>query len=38
MAAGDLVIQTGGHMGWFNGIAYIPSLTPPGFTPADLVD
>ncbi|MEO7170513.1 MAG: DUF2844 domain-containing protein [Pseudomonadota bacterium] len=32
----DLQIQTGGHMGWFRGVAFIPSLAPAGFSPADL--
>jgi hypothetical protein len=32
----DLVIQTGGHMGYFWGVAYIPSLAPAGFSVADL--
>ena len=32
----DLQIQTGGHMGWFHGVAFIPSLAPAGFSPADL--
>ncbi len=32
----DLQIQTGGHMGWFHGVAFIPSLAPPGFSPAEL--
>lgn len=32
----DLQIQTGGHMGWFHGVAYIPSLAPPGFSASDL--
>jgi hypothetical protein len=32
----DLKIQTQGHMGWFWGVAYIPSLAPAGFSPADL--
>jgi hypothetical protein len=32
----DLVIETGGHMGYFWGTAYVPSLAPQGFTPADL--
>lgn len=33
----DLQIQTGGHMGWFRGVALIPSLAPAGFSPNDLV-
>jgi hypothetical protein len=33
---GDLQIQESGHMGWFRGIAYIPSLAPPGFSADDL--
>ena len=32
----DLVIQTGGHMGYFWGIAYIPPLAPADFSVADL--
>jgi hypothetical protein len=28
----DLQIQTEGHMGWFRGVAFIPSLAPPGFS------
>ena len=32
----DLVIQTGGHMGYFWGVAYVPSLAPTGFSVADL--
>ena len=32
----DLKIQTSGHMGWFNGVALVPSLAPVGFNPADL--
>lgn len=33
---GDLVIETGGHMGYFWGVAYIPSLEPAGFDLAGL--
>ncbi|MDB5705634.1 MAG: hypothetical protein JWN66_2750 [Sphingomonas bacterium] len=33
----DLQIQTGGHMGWFNGVALIPSLAPRGFAATGLV-
>lgn len=29
---GDLIIQTGGHPGAFWGIAYLPQLTPAGFS------
>lgn len=36
VARPDLQIVTGGHMGWFHGVAYIPSLAPAGFSPADL--
>lgn len=36
VARPDLQIQTGGHMGWFTGVAYIPSLAPPGFFTANL--
>ena len=32
----DLVIQTGGHMGYFWGIAYIPPLAPADFSVSDL--
>ena len=32
----DLQIQSGGHMGWFHGVAFIPSLAPAGYSPADL--
>ena len=32
----DLQIQTAGHMGWFRGIAFVPSLAPAGFAAADL--
>jgi hypothetical protein len=32
----DLQIQTAGHMGWFRGIAFIPSLAPAGFSPDNL--
>jgi hypothetical protein len=32
----DLQIQTEGHMGWFRGVAFIPSLAPPGFSTSDL--
>ncbi len=32
----DLQIQTGGHMGWFHGVAFIPSLAPAGFSANDL--
>jgi hypothetical protein len=28
----DLQIQTAGHMGWFRGVAFIPSLAPAGFS------
>ncbi len=33
----DLQIQTEGHMGWFRGLAYIPSLAPAGFAVGDLL-
>lgn len=36
VADSDLQIQTGGHMGWFRGVAYRPSLAPTGFATADL--
>ena len=32
----DLVIQTGGHMGYFWGVAYIPTLAPADFSVSDL--
>jgi len=32
----DLVVQSGGHMRAFSGIAYIPSLMPAGVTVAQL--
>ena len=32
----DLRIRATGHMGWFHGVAYIPSLVPPGFDLAQL--
>jgi hypothetical protein len=32
----DLVITANGHMGYFWGVAYVPSLAPQGFSPADL--
>jgi hypothetical protein len=32
----DVVIQTGGHMGYFWGVAYIPALAPAGFAVTDL--
>ena len=32
----DVVIQTGGHMGYFWGVAYVPALTPAGFAVTDL--
>uniref|UniRef100_UPI0035C99C1E DUF2844 domain-containing protein n=1 Tax=uncultured Sphingomonas sp. TaxID=158754 RepID=UPI0035C99C1E len=35
VAQADLQIQTSGHMGWFNGVAYIPSLAT-GFSTANL--
>ena len=36
VAQRDLQIQAGGHMGWFHGVAFIPSLAPPGFSVGDL--
>lgn len=36
VAQPDLQIQTGGHMGWFHGVAFVPSLAPAGFSAADL--
>lgn len=36
VAQSDLQIQTGGHMGWFHGVAFIPSLAPAGFSAGDL--
>jgi len=32
----DLQIQAGGHMGWFHGVAFIPSLAPAGFSTSNL--
>jgi hypothetical protein len=32
----DVVIQTGGHMGYFWGVAYIPALAPADFAVTDL--
>lgn len=32
----DIQIQTAGHMGWFRGVAFVPSLAPAGFAAADL--
>lgn len=34
--APDLQLQTGGHMGWFHGVAFIRSLAPAGFSTNDL--
>ena len=36
VAQPDLQIQAGGHMGWFHGVAYVPSLAPAGFSVSDL--
>ena len=36
VAQADLQIQAGGHMGWFHGVAYVPSLAPAGFSASDL--
>lgn len=36
VAQSDLQIQTAGHMGWFRGVAYVPSLAPKGFSTNDL--
>lgn len=33
---GDLVVQSLGHPGAFSGFAYVPSLTPTGFSGSDL--
>lgn len=38
VAQPDLQIQAGGHMGWFHGVAFIPSLAPAGFSPGDLAE
>jgi Protein of unknown function (DUF2844) len=32
----DVVIQSGGHMGYFWGVAYVPALAPAGFSVTDL--
>lgn len=36
IAQPDLQIQVGGHMGWFHGVAFIPSLAPEGFSLSEL--
>jgi hypothetical protein len=36
IAQADLQIQVEGHMGWFHGVAYVPSLAPAGFSVSDL--
>lgn len=36
MATDDLVVQNSGRPGAFSGFAYVPSLTPAGFSGADL--
>jgi hypothetical protein len=36
VAQRDLQIQAGGHMGWFHGVAFVPSLAPAGFSVDDL--
>lgn len=38
VAQADLQIQTGGHMGFFHGVAFIPSLAPAGFSTASLAE
>ncbi len=32
----ELIIQTGGHMGYFWGVAYVPALAPADFAVTDL--
>jgi hypothetical protein len=32
VAKPELRIQTMGHMGWFRGVAFLPSLAPTGFS------
>jgi hypothetical protein len=32
----DLKITTGGHMGYFWGLAWLPAMVPPGVQPGDL--
>jgi len=32
----DIKIQTGGHMGYFWGVAYLPAMVPAGFNMNDL--
>lgn len=32
----DLQIQTSGHLGWFRGVAFVPSLAPAEFAANDL--
>lgn len=36
VAQPDLQIQTAGHMGWFRGIAFVPSLAPADVALGDL--
>lgn len=36
IAQPDLKIQVEGHMGWFRGVAFVPSLAPAGFSVSDL--
>lgn len=36
VAQPDLQIQVEGHMGWFRGVAFVPSLAPAGFSAGDL--
>lgn len=37
VAQPDLQIQVEGYMGWFRGVAYVPSLAPAGFSVSDLM-
>lgn len=34
----DLQIQMRGHMGWFHGVAFVPSLAPTGFSANELAN
>jgi Protein of unknown function (DUF2844) len=38
IAQPDLQIQVEGHMGWFRGVAFVPSLAPVGFSVSDLAE
>lgn len=36
VADAEVTIQTEGHLGFFRGVAFLPALAPPGFSPAQL--